>query len=346
AILQFQQYLKYINLQFPENLEIYFSIYDLITIQPLFDFIDFQSIFQFIELQQNQESYSEGKFNVYKQNPSLIINLSCQILQCLISLFLIMLYHLIKKIIYNWIFCSRNFYYASTLSIYIKPQLIIKCEKSFYNICLDILKLKKLMSFQGLQQALILNGWDMTFKTLLYMRNISTINCLDIIQLIMASIILILYFTILLDGFKSKQKVQKMKRFQILNFGTQFFFLFFLINIQRSQILQLGLLLLTCIFQISFLFIYRHIQHKNKYIVKMVVEISVLTFMLNSFLYVKECDEYFNEQKKIILGWIHISILSSGLISEVIFILKDSYVKWKQLYKRKKPECARNPLFI
>ncbi|CAD8187644.1 unnamed protein product [Paramecium octaurelia] len=346
AILQFQQYLRYINLQFPENLEIYFSINDLITIQPLLDLIDFLSIFQFIELQQNQESYSEGKFDVYKQNPSLIINLSCQILQCLIFLFLIMLYQLIKKIIYKWIFCSRNFYYASTLSLYIKPKLIFKCEESFYNICRDILNLKKLISFQGLQKALILNGWDMTFKTLLYMRNISTNNYLDIVQLILASIILILYFTILLDGFKSKQKLVNMKKFEILSFGRQFFFLFFLISIQRSEILQLGLLLLTSIFQISLLFIYRHIQNKNKQIVQMVVEISVLTFMLSSFLYIKECNEYFNEKKKIILGWIHIMILSSGLILEVIFIIKELSVKLKKIYKRKKPQCARNPLFI
>ncbi|CAD8188082.1 unnamed protein product [Paramecium octaurelia] len=346
AILQFQQYLRYINLQFPENLEIYFSINDLITIQPLLEFIDFLSIFQFIDLQYNQESYSEGKFNVYKQNPSLIINLSCQILQCLIFLFIIMLYQLIKKIMYKWIFCSRNFYYASTLSLYIKPKFILRCEESFYKICLDILNLKKLMSFQGLQKALILNGWDMIFKTQLYMRNIQTNSYLDIVQLFIASIILILYFTILLDGFKSKQKLQKMKRFEILCFGRQFFFLIFLINIQRSQILQLGLLLLTSIFQISLLFIYRHIQNKNKQIVQLVVEISVLSFMLSSFLYIKDCDEYFNESKKIILGWIHIVILSSGLILEVIFIITDLYINWKKIYKRTKPQCARNPLFI
>ncbi|CAD8215011.1 unnamed protein product [Paramecium octaurelia] len=61
AILQFQQYLRYINLQYPQNLEIYFSIYDMITIQPLLDFMQVEQFFQFIEIQSNQE-YSDGKF--------------------------------------------------------------------------------------------------------------------------------------------------------------------------------------------------------------------------------------------------------------------------------------------
>ncbi|CAD8055008.1 unnamed protein product [Paramecium primaurelia] len=55
AILQFQQYLRYINLQYPENIEIYFSVNDMITLQPLLDFIYFPQLLQFIDIQQNQE---------------------------------------------------------------------------------------------------------------------------------------------------------------------------------------------------------------------------------------------------------------------------------------------------
>ncbi|CAK69833.1 unnamed protein product (macronuclear) [Paramecium tetraurelia] len=346
AILQSQQYLRYINLQFPQNLEIYFSVNDLITIQPLLDFIDFSQIFSLIELQQNQQPYSEGKFAVYQENPTLIINLSFQILQCLIFLFLILLCNLIKKVIYKWIFCQRNFYYAQTLSLQINPKIVFKCQESFYKICLKLLNLKKYMSFQGLQKALILNGWDMTFKILLYTRTFSTNNYLDIVQLIITCVLLILYVTILLDSFKSKQTFSKLKRFEILIYGRQFFFLFYLIFCQNSQILQLGLLFMTNILQISLLFNYRHIQKRKNYIVQMVVEISVLTFMLSSFLYIQECNEYFNEEKKIILGWIHITILSTGIIVETIFIIKDLYQAWKRLYKRKKPQCARSQLFI
>ncbi|CAD8149854.1 unnamed protein product [Paramecium octaurelia] len=346
AILQSQQYLRYINLQFPQNLEIYFSVNDLLTIQPLLDFLDFQYIFSLFELQQNQQPYSEGKFAVYQQNPSLIINLSFQILQCLTFLFLILLCNLIKKVMFKWIFCQRNFYYASTLSMYVNPKMVFNCQKSFYKICLKLLNLEKYMSFQGLQKALILNGWDMTFKILLYTRTFSTSNYLDIVQIIMTCVLLTLYFTILLDSFKCKQKLSKMKRFEILSYGRQFFFLFYLINFQNSQILQLGLLFMTNVLQISLLFSYRQIQNTKNYIVQMVVEISVLTFMLSSFLYIKECNEYFNEERKIILGWIHIIILSAGIIVETIFIIKDQYQAWKKLYKRKKPQCARHPLFI
>ncbi|CAD8195850.1 unnamed protein product [Paramecium pentaurelia] len=347
AILQFQQYLRYINLNYPENLEIYFTVNDMITIQPLLDFIYFPQLLLFIDIQQNQE-YSDGKFNMYKQNSNLIINLSSQIFQFLVFLFFILLFQFIKKVLYNWIFCSRYFYYMPSLSLYINPKVIFKFSQSFYKICMELLKLKRFMSFQGLQKALFLNGWDMIFKTLLYTRNIQTKNYIDIVQIIIASIILILYFTIFIDFFKSKQKLSKKNSYQIfetLNFGRQFFFLLFLIYVQSSQILQLGLLLMTSILQIRFIYNYRCLFNKKYYIVQMVVEISVLTFIISSFLYIQECYEFFNEQKKILLGWIQAIILSSGIIIELIWVCKDLLQKLIQNCRRKSYN-VKNPLFL
>ncbi|CAD8120357.1 unnamed protein product [Paramecium sonneborni] len=347
AILQFQQYLKYINLQYPENLEIYFSLYDLITIEPLLDLIYFPQLLQFIDFQTYQE-YSQGKFNFYKQNSSIIINLSCQIFQLLIFLLLILLLQQIKKVLYNWIFCPRFFYGMSRLSLYLKPKITLKLSQSLYNFFMDLIKLEKLMSFQGLQKALLLNGWDMIFKTLLYTRSSQIQDYIDIAQIIIASILLFIDFSILLDYFKGKQKLQKAnnyQRFQILSFGRQFFFLFFLIYVQNSQILQLGLLFLTSILQIRFIFFYRRVFNKKNYIVQMVVEISVFTFILTSFLYIDEFNGFFNEEKKIILGWIQAIILSSGLILELIMICYNLLQKLKQKYRRQ-TKILNNPLFF
>ncbi|CAD8203722.1 unnamed protein product [Paramecium pentaurelia] len=346
AILQFQQYLRYINLQYPQNIEIYFTFNDMITIQPLLDFIYFPKLLKFIDIQQNQ-AYSDGKFNVYKQSYNLIINLSCQIFQLLIFLVFILLFQWIKKGLYKWIFCSRYFYYMSSLSLYINPKVIFKFSQSFYNICMELLKLKKFMSFQGLQKAIFLNGWDMIFKTLLYTRNIETKNYIDIVQIIIASIILILYFTIFLSFFKGNSKLSKKNNYQmfeILSFVRQFFFLLFLIYVQSSQILQLGLLLMTSILQIRFLFNYRCIFNQKNYIVQMVVEISVLTFILSSFLYIQEFNKYFNEEKKILLGWIQAIILSKGIIIELIWISIDLLQKIKK-NNRRQSQIVKNPLF-
>ncbi|CAD8131035.1 unnamed protein product [Paramecium sonneborni] len=153
AILQFQQYLKYINLQYPENLEIYFSLYDLITIQPLLELIYFPQLLQFIDFQPYQE-YSQGKFNFYKQNSNLIINLSCQIFQLLILLLLNLLLKQIKKILYNGIFCPRFFYGMSRLSLYLKRKIILKFNQSFYNFFMNLIKLLKLMSFLRITKSL------------------------------------------------------------------------------------------------------------------------------------------------------------------------------------------------
>ncbi|CAD8118462.1 unnamed protein product [Paramecium primaurelia] len=344
--MMLQQYLRYINLQYPENIEIYFSFNDMITIQPLLKFIYFPQLLQLTNIQLNQE-YSEGKFNVYKQNTNLIINLSCQIFQFLMFVFFILCFQWIKKVLYKWIFCSRYFCCMSSLSLYINPKIIFKFSQSFYNICMELLKLKRFMSFQGLQKALFLNGWDMIFKTLLYTRNILTKNYIDIVQIIIAIIILILYFTIFLNFFKGKSKLSKKnsyQMFEMLSFCRQFLFLLFLIYVQSSQILQLGLLLMTSIFQIGFIFNYRCIFNKKNYIVQIVVEISVLTFILSSFLYIQEFNEYFNEEKKILLGWVQAIILSKGITIELIWICKDLLQKLIQNC-RSQSQIVNNPIF-
>ncbi|CAD8207704.1 unnamed protein product [Paramecium octaurelia] len=346
AILQFQQYLRYINLQFPQNLEIFFSINDTITVQPLLDFMQFPQFLQFIDIQSNQE-YTDGKFRDYKQNSNLIINLSCQIFQCLIFLLLILLIKWVKRVLYRQIFCSRFFYYMSLLSLYVNPKIILKFSKYFYNICLDLLKLEELMSFEGLQKALLLNGWDMIFKILLYTRNIKTKNYLDIVQLVIVSIILLLYFNILLNFLNSNQQLSQVnnkKRFEILSFARQFFFLVFLIYVQSSQILQLGLLLLTCLIQTTFLYKYHFASNQKNYIVQMVVEISVIIFMLSSFLYIEEFNEYFTQEKKIILGWIQAILLSTGIILELILIFSELLLLFK-LRCIRKSFILNSPLF-
>ncbi|CAD8130998.1 unnamed protein product [Paramecium sonneborni] len=278
AILQYQQYLRYINLQFPENLEIYFSVNDIITVQQLLDFIQFPQFLQFINIQSNQE-YPHGKFKIYKQSSSLIFNLQCQIFQYLIFLFLILMVQQIKKGLYNWIFCSRYFLCMQSLLLYINPKILLKFSQSFQNICKDLLTLEKFISFSGLKKALLLNGWDMIFKTLLYTRNIQTKNYIDIVQIFIVSIILILYFTIFLDCLRGQQKYSNMNYSQSLI--RNLFFLLFLIFFQESQIFQLELLLLTSILQIRFVSNYRCVFNKRNYVVKMMVEISVFTFTAN-----------------------------------------------------------------
>ncbi|CAK93759.1 unnamed protein product (macronuclear) [Paramecium tetraurelia] len=329
AILQYLQYLRYINLKYPQNLEIYFSINDLLSIEPLLNFIHFDFFFKFINIQTDQE-YSEGKI---KQNSNLIINLSSQIIQCAIFLLLFLISKWIKKVIYNWIFCTGYFECMSSLSKYMSPTIMTKFSQLFYDNCLNIIELEHYISFSGLQKALLLNGWDMIFKILLYTRNIQINNYLDISQIIIVIIILILYFVVILNNFGGrvpKQQPQKQRIFEILNFVRQFLFLLFLIYIQSSQLLQLGLLLLTNIFEINIIFNYRYIFNKQKYIVQMVIEISVLIFMLSSFFYIEEFNQYINEAQKILLGWFQAILLSSGIIIELLMVIYKSNIIIRQ----------------
>ncbi|CAD8099843.1 unnamed protein product [Paramecium primaurelia] len=150
AISQFQQYLKYINQQYPQNMEIYFSVYDNYLASPGFHL--FSSNFLVFQYQ-----YCEGKFNAYNQNTNLIINLSSPILKFIIFLqvnsiisnyILYFVVSMAKMALYNWIFCLRYFNNMTSLSLYINPKVIFKCSQSFYNICLELIKLKRFMIFK------------------------------------------------------------------------------------------------------------------------------------------------------------------------------------------------------
>ncbi|CAD8089874.1 unnamed protein product [Paramecium primaurelia] len=119
----------------------------------------------------------------------------------------------IKKVIYNWIFCQRYFEFMQSISKCISSTIIVKFSQILYNNWLSMIKLDKLISFEGLLKTLLLNGWDMIFKILFYTRNIQINNCLDIIKIIIASIILILYFIVIFNNSICRnQKVQIYKQ--------------------------------------------------------------------------------------------------------------------------------------
>ncbi|CAD8130283.1 unnamed protein product [Paramecium sonneborni] len=151
AILQFQQYLRYIDLDFPLDLEIYFSLYDIITNQPLMDFIQFPQLLQFIDIQSNQE-YSDDKSNMYKQSSSLIINHSCQIFQFVILLSRFLWSQWIKKVVYNWIFNSWYFSSMSKVSLYMSPKLIFMFSLPNISFECNYLNWKKLFLSEGFKK--------------------------------------------------------------------------------------------------------------------------------------------------------------------------------------------------
>ncbi|CAD8201412.1 unnamed protein product [Paramecium pentaurelia] len=164
---------------------------------------------------------------------------------------------------------------------------------------------------------------------------------MDFIQISILSIIVILYGGIMLSIFnyqiKFKFSVIRMnnnQKFQILHLFRQVFFLYFLIFTQNSQIIQLGLLLLKSIFQIKSIYHYRDIYRKSNFIVQMVVEISIFIFMFSSLLYIQEFDSFFYEEKKILLGWIQMAILSLGIIIQLIIILQ-------RLFRQLRSKCQR-----
>ncbi|CAD8208458.1 unnamed protein product [Paramecium pentaurelia] len=104
--LQYQSFLRFINIDFPENLFIYFESSEFISIQPLLVKFNLVHLFQQIFGSEFLESF--GKFYFYQINADLLINLQSQIWQILVLLILFIFYILYKKIFSKQFFSSRQ----------------------------------------------------------------------------------------------------------------------------------------------------------------------------------------------------------------------------------------------
>ncbi|CAD8146564.1 unnamed protein product [Paramecium octaurelia] len=333
TVLQYYSYLRYINLEFPSNLMIYFEIGDILSMQPLLDFIHFQDILNCFSVDQSfQQSY--GKFLFYELNADLLQNTQTQMFQFLMIglLFMVPLYS-IKKIVFYKIF-TQSFFDRISCKQLQKKDCVFKFYKTFYTFMKRLISWDDLLTYHGFRQILIVNGWDLIFKTLLFIQSSNTLNFKDIIQIILASLILFTYFLIIIQSCnQSQSKNQRLinlllgERFQIFNLIRIIYFFVVLIFFQREKIIQIILISSSCLFSLTLIFCYRKTFKNTNLIVQLIVEIIVFIFTLTSIIYIEEFS--IGEELKIIFGWFHIATLSIGTVVQFLVII---YEKVKKAY--------------
>ncbi|CAK69059.1 unnamed protein product (macronuclear) [Paramecium tetraurelia] len=331
TVLQYYSYLRYINLEFPSNLMIYFEIGDLLTMQPLLDVIHFQDLLNFFSDDQSfQQSY--GKFQFYKLNADLLQNIQTQMLQFLLMglLFIIPLNYF-KRIVYYKIF-TQSFFEKISCKQLQKKDCIFKFYKIFYTFMKRLISWDDLLTYQGFRQILIINGWDLVFKTLLFIQSANALNFKDIIQIILALLILFTYFLIIIQSCnQSQSKNQRLlnllfgDKFEIFNLIRIIYFFVILIFCQREKIIQIIMISSSCLFSLTLIYCYRDTFENKNLIVQLVIEIIVFIFTLTSIIYIQEFS--MGEELKIIFGWFHIAILSIGTIVQFLVIIYEKLKK-------------------
>ncbi|CAD8123591.1 unnamed protein product [Paramecium sonneborni] len=330
--LQFQSYLKYINVSFPQNLLIYFESSEFVTIQPAlvqFKIIDF---FEYFIGYQNLKSI--GKFFEYQLNADLLISIYGQMTQIcfLIGLHVFLKYY--TQIIYAYCFGSKYIYYLRVIN----NKIIINIGIKIYYLNNKILKLKNLFKISGLIQLFHANSWDLIFKVLLYLesnyiwygqRQIIS-NIISIGYLIVIMIILIKNFT----GYKRKVVLNNLRTEQHENIILikKLIFLIVLILMQSQPVLQCILLTLVLLFYLGFIVIINFTANKLDLLIIIWMEAPVMLFTLSCLAHCSDFQKKLAIDQQTFVGFLQIGLLILALISPLVRCSYQFYEKLKAQY--------------
>ncbi|CAD8213674.1 unnamed protein product [Paramecium octaurelia] len=350
-ILQYQQYLRYLNLEFPQNLLIYFELGDLLQSQTLMDYFCVHDFFQFFQVDSSFKPSYE-KFYYYNLNADLIQNIQWQLFQCIICLLIISIIQLLQRVFYYHIFTDQFSIKISAVLNCLKNQFVIKISQGLYKLAKWCLSLEQVATYNGIKQLLLINGWDLIFKTLLYLRSLDSIQVRDVISLTLSSFILIGYLFIMISACNreslirnGRRKMLLIKRYEIFNLLRQTCFLIILVFLQSQEILQIMLIALICVLCLKIVYNYRKVFELSNFLVQFIIEGSIILFTFTSLVYVNDYSMYINQELKIKFGWFHISILSFGLVVQLIMIIYErirSFYKKLQQKKEKSKEIQKN----
>ncbi|CAD8142703.1 unnamed protein product [Paramecium octaurelia] len=337
-ILQYFSYLRYMAVSFPLNLEIFFQISDQISFSLIYQFINFEEIINQI-MPQNYMSPQFGKFLLYDQNADLLSNIIPQMIQCLMFLLYIIFRSLLYRILY-WIMMNIKFFICLTfLKFKFNSRSMMKTYQQLRKLSRQLIKVRQYFNSQQITNFMIINGWDLIFKSFLYLRSFENYSNRNLISLALASFILAIYGCIILNLLSIRssilmrtQKNQYLgERFEAFDLIKQIVLLYAFIFIYKSEIIQIAILIANCLIQIAIILNSRsHMQLQN-FISIILQEGSIFLFILISLVYTKDFTIYLSVENKFIIGWIHIFLLSFILALPIIECFKDLFY-W--IYKK------------
>ncbi|CAD8214325.1 unnamed protein product [Paramecium pentaurelia] len=324
--LQYQSYLRFININFPENVFIYFESSDLISIQPAlikFNLVDlFQKIFgsEFLE--------SFGKFYFYQINADLLINLQSQICQILLLLALFIFFNLYNKIFQRQFISSRQLIEIKQRNSMILDRIVL----FLYQINKIIKGLSKIFTKKGLKLLFLANSWDVLFKIILFIYSkpqysIRTYLSSTFGVIIMISLIFISLFCMFATQQNKLFRFSKINRNQGLIVIKKLLFLFFLIKAQDDSIIQCLLLALVNSFYLGIVIISKLIKNNIEIIVTFWFELPIIIFTFSCLPLHNDFVKHLTNDQQVFIGFCQIGILCFGLISPLI---KYSYILIKK----------------
>ncbi|CAD8215598.1 unnamed protein product [Paramecium octaurelia] len=315
--LQFQSYLKFINVIYPQNLLIYFRASEIVSVSPIL--ITFKLTDFFYSIFQQNFIKSIGKLSEYQINADLLQNIQSQMSQFSLIALLYIFLQFYPKYSLKYCFTSNYFQYISSS----KYRVVEKVGIQLYKFNQQFINIKQLYTMKGLKQICYANAWDLLFKVILFMAsnnesgirsNIS--QCISIGVLSMFAYFLSLHC----KGLTKHLDIVKFRNEQHegICLLKKMIFILTLIDFQESDIFQCAMITALIFSYIGFLLMIKQNIPKLELIGIIWMEAPVMLFTLTSLVYCSDFYNYLSTEFQIFLGFCQIGILILGLLGPLV----------------------------
>ncbi|CAD8134962.1 unnamed protein product [Paramecium octaurelia] len=339
-ILQYQSYLRFINVEFPQNLYIYFQSSDFVQIQNILINFRIEETLNLFIYQDNIQS--KGKFYEYQLNADLLSNIYGQVVQILVIFFcylLLMFYIFLTK---NTKCTARYLYNIRIINCKIVTYIAIKLY--YLNRRIHKLTQKKLsQEFIFFFQS---NSFDLIFKTLLFLDSNVLLNLRSKISFGICLMLFVVVIKSLIIPFQRMSKLGGIKNFKEQQLESiillkKFLFLLILIKIQVEPLLQCFLLSFCQLLFIQVIWFFSLANSKFEFILILLNEFPIMLFTFMNAAFCSDFLQYFNQQTKLFIGFFLIGILLISIFGPIIKQISRIYNKMSNFLSERKERIKK-----
>ncbi|CAD8101552.1 unnamed protein product [Paramecium primaurelia] len=322
--LHFKSYLKFVNVVYPQILQLYFNSCDIVTVN--LNLITFKI---------------KDVFNTHRQTLK-ILN-QCQSIHKYLELdilnqfncFLVYNLVILSKIIQQLLFYIQIQYFISSS----KSRILEKLGIKFYKLNKKIINLRKLYTIEGFKQLFYVNSWDLLFKVLLFIISNTQQGYRSIISYCICFLVLFVSILLLCQHLKGLNKnfdFSILRNEQCIYQFKKLIFILIFIDIQESDIFQCTMITLLILVYIGFLFMIKQNIPKIELIGNAFVnQINCFYYKMTSSVYFSDFQHNLTNDLKILIGFGQIQLLILGLLGLLIKLGNKLYRDIQQYYQRK-----------
>ncbi|CAK82971.1 unnamed protein product (macronuclear) [Paramecium tetraurelia] len=350
--LQYLSYIKYVNIQFPNNLNIYFDIFNLVTISPLMKTLGIDSIFNSLDGEATYFVKTQSKFEKDEINAYFFINFQ------------------------SFLFCFITAYSGYLLTYYshcalyrLGPYYISKVTfgmgKKILEFRKTLKKKAKEFYYNGILRIFMSNAYDVCFATTIQLNYFQKEDPILIFNSYLSLFVYLSYLGIsiyslsIMHHFNDSTSIKKKIQYDALFDGiqenksywiTQYnsillikkqIFISIIVFMQNEGQLQTVCVAINQSFFLGYMILNKPLSNSFEYY-KMVSTESILIFNVLTFLiYSNRVELELTLQQCINIGWVHIFTSTMILAISLIF---DLIQQMKLLIQKLKPRFGHQSL--